>query len=308
MQDNETLMPSVIDFETALTRFDHTFPRDAVLNAISNQEASTPILLGYLEDAIEQVDTLEPSKMGHLYALFILSQFREKQAFPLIIRVMKLSDEQQDMLLGDSLTEHLQQFIGSTFNGDLDAIKSVIEDKLINVYTRLGAMLSLLVLLNENLIEESLIETYTHHLFDIFLSSNDHVGMTALVNFWCDYDPSNFIDQIKVAFDKQLVDEDWLDLDYIIHRIAKNDVKKYVNDSNYKSIKDAVKEMEWWACFNDGASKLGKSIPYLLNNHHHHEHNNCCAHNTQIMRKEPKIGRNDPCPCGSGKKYKKCCL
>ena len=23
---------------------------------------------------------------------------------------------------------------------------------------------------------------------------------------------------------------------------------------------------------------------------------------------EPKIGRNDPCPCGSGKKYKKCCL
>ena len=26
-----------------------------------------------------------------------------------------------------------------------------------------------------------------------------------------------------------------------------------------------------------------------------------------IRRKTPKIGRNDPCPCGSGKKYKKCC-
>jgi uncharacterized protein len=66
--------------------------------------------------------------------------------------------------------------------------------------------------------------------------------------------------------------------------------------------------MEWWACFNDGASKLDKEMPYLLNDHHHHEHNNCCGHNTQIMRKEPKIGRNDPCSCGSGKKYKKCCL
>ena len=22
----------------------------------------------------------------------------------------------------------------------------------------------------------------------------------------------------------------------------------------------------------------------------------------------PKVGRNDPCPCGSGKKFKKCCL
>ena len=26
-----------------------------------------------------------------------------------------------------------------------------------------------------------------------------------------------------------------------------------------------------------------------------------------VVRTEAKIGRNDPCPCGSGKKYKKCC-
>ena len=31
------------------------------------------------------------------------------------------------------------------------------------------------------------------------------------------------------------------------------------------------------------------------------------AHNTTIVRSTPKIGRNDPCPCGSGKKYKNCC-
>lgn len=28
---------------------------------------------------------------------------------------------------------------------------------------------------------------------------------------------------------------------------------------------------------------------------------------SKIVVKEEKIGRNDPCPCGSGKKYKKCC-
>lgn len=26
------------------------------------------------------------------------------------------------------------------------------------------------------------------------------------------------------------------------------------------------------------------------------------------VREEPRVGRNDPCPCGSGQKYKKCCL
>ena len=29
---------------------------------------------------------------------------------------------------------------------------------------------------------------------------------------------------------------------------------------------------------------------------------------TQKVREYPKIGRNDKCPCGSGKKYKNCCL
>lgn len=30
--------------------------------------------------------------------------------------------------------------------------------------------------------------------------------------------------------------------------------------------------------------------------------------NSGTIRVEKKIGRNDPCPCGSGKKYKQCCL
>ncbi|NCD22387.1 MAG: preprotein translocase subunit SecA [Spartobacteria bacterium] len=31
------------------------------------------------------------------------------------------------------------------------------------------------------------------------------------------------------------------------------------------------------------------------------------AHAAPVKRDAPKVGRNDPCPCGSGKKYKKCC-
>ena len=30
--------------------------------------------------------------------------------------------------------------------------------------------------------------------------------------------------------------------------------------------------------------------------------------NSRQLTKQPKIGRNDPCSCGSGKKYKRCCL
>ena len=53
---------------------------------------------------------------------------------------------------------------------------------------------------------------------------------------------------------------------------------------NHHEVSQFVKERSGWK-FADG--ELVKDAP--------------------IVREEPKVGRNDPCPCGSGKKYKKCC-
>ncbi|MEM9173783.1 MAG: SEC-C metal-binding domain-containing protein [Myxococcota bacterium] len=33
----------------------------------------------------------------------------------------------------------------------------------------------------------------------------------------------------------------------------------------------------------------------------------CCTPQKPVVRASPKVGRNDPCPCGSGRKHKKCC-
>ncbi len=33
----------------------------------------------------------------------------------------------------------------------------------------------------------------------------------------------------------------------------------------------------------------------------------CCGAKNPIRRTTRKIGRNEPCPCGSGRKFKKCC-
>ena len=37
------------------------------------------------------------------------------------------------------------------------------------------------------------------------------------------------------------------------------------------------------------------------------EQNSHIAKVETVVHEGPRIGRNDPCPCGSGKKYKKCC-
>ena len=50
------------------------------------------------------------------------------------------------------------------------------------------------------------------------------------------------------------------------------------------------------------------SEPHSHESEHHHHHDGCCGSTKPVVRDDSKVGRNDPCACGSGKKYKKCCL
>lgn len=49
---------------------------------------------------------------------------------------------------------------------------------------------------------------------------------------------------------------------------------------------------------------------HLEDEYEDHQHHAGCQHGKQILpaNNKFKIGRNDSCFCGSGKKYKKCCL
>jgi uncharacterized protein YecA (UPF0149 family) len=46
--------------------------------------------------------------------------------------------------------------------------------------------------------------------------------------------------------------------------------------------------------------------PWCAHGHDHGHHHH--APRAPLVRAVPKVGRNDPCPCGSGKKHKKCCM
>lgn len=52
---------------------------------------------------------------------------------------------------------------------------------------------------------------------------------------------------------------------------------------------------------------MGFSKTHLTHSDHE-EDCEYCGKSETYRRENEKIGRNDPCSCGSGKKYKKCCL
>ncbi|HBF88607.1 MAG TPA: hypothetical protein DDX39_08200 [Bacteroidales bacterium] len=71
----------------------------------------------------------------------------------------------------------------------------------------------------------------------------------------------------------------------------------FTNKNEILSITETYNKINSWSenqknPFNDN-DEINDDYEYIQNS---------------IEKKEPKVGRNEPCPCGSGKKYKKCCL
>ncbi len=96
-----------------LERSTGKFARTAVEAAVAQREEITPELLRILEDAVDraaQIDA-EGDYMAHLYAMFLLAQFRETRAYPLLLRFASLPGDLLDSLCGDFITEGLGQVL-----------------------------------------------------------------------------------------------------------------------------------------------------------------------------------------------------
>jgi hypothetical protein len=131
-----------------LERATGKFARAAVEAAVARREEITPELLRILEDTVDRAAQLdgEGDYMAHLYAMFLLAQFRETRAYPLVVRFASLPSDLADSLCGDFLTEDLGRVLASVCGGELEGIQSVIENEDINQWAR-GAALSSLVTL-----------------------------------------------------------------------------------------------------------------------------------------------------------------
>ncbi len=72
------------------------------------------------------------------------------------------------------------------------------------------------------------------------------------------------------------------------------------------TIKDDPKINELLAS-DETIEKLAEAVPEAVVSIFQHQRQHFQPPSQTVRRSSPKVGRNDPCPCGSGKKYKKCC-
>ncbi len=145
---DSTTMMETAEILRQFERVTGRFARAAVDAAVARQEEVVPELLRILDDTVKRAAELdaEGDYTAHLYAMFLLAQFREVRAYPLLIRFASLPGKLLDSLCGDFITEDLGRVLASVCGGELDGIQSVIENEDADEWVRDAALSSLVTL------------------------------------------------------------------------------------------------------------------------------------------------------------------
>lgn len=114
---------------------DGTFPRRALQEAMARKDSITPYLLDIVKDAAQNIDELayEEDYVAHVYAMYLLAQFQEKRAYPLIVDFFSIPGEVALDVSGDVVTEDLNRILASVSGDDTSLIKSLIENEQANL-------------------------------------------------------------------------------------------------------------------------------------------------------------------------------
>ncbi|MEW6623955.1 MAG: DUF1186 domain-containing protein [Bacillota bacterium] len=286
--------------------YDGKFHKEELAEIINNKDEAIPELLNIMKDVRDNYQKyLDDDYFIHLYATFLLAQFKIIDFFEIIIDIAKLPDEIAYKLYGDTITEDLGRIIASVYNGNIKSIYELIENREVDEYVREQGINSLVVLVLQGILEREEVVAYLKNLLMEKAKENDYKIITGIISGLTDLYPEEAMAEIEWAYKNHLVDETIIGLDDVLLDLNMGKeacIENKKSDKHTHLIGNINDEMGWWSCFSENKKRLKQKMKTTKINIKPNTSNK----GTTII-KERKIGRNEPCPCNSGKKYKKCC-
>ncbi len=280
-------------------------PREALRAADARREEITDRLLGALETGLAAPsDASGETCQLFCHALYLLAKWREPRAFPFVIRWLSLPDEAAFDLAGDVPTAAGSRILASVCGGDRPEIRALVENREANEYCRGQALESLAILAAwGELPRESVIGYVRELIIDKLERETTYVWCT-VANLIVDLDAGELVPLIRQPYDDGLVDPFSIGWDEIENRVSHTERPSFEEfQHRHPPITDVADETGWWALYSRAAVK-DRSIS---NTPDFAEHPPSRSDPPAPFIAPAKTGRNDQCPCGSGRKYKKCC-
>ncbi len=299
------------------------FPVAAVAAIAARREEFLPAILRLLQEAVDDPERIiaREHSYGPTIALYLLAEWREKSAFQTILKAFSHRGETTSNLWGDVIHE-LGKIIVSTFDGDLDSLIALMRNAENDEYVRVDAFYGLSSLYLFGVVARDRFLAITRDLLAEFdpartYSPGDQTWFSGMVAGCARLNVAELEPEVKRLYDHEMVDTFWVRFEDFQEGVAnpyQEDISR--TDHQYTLITSAVEELKDWACFRDPAREAVEKPPKLSPKACDKALKTVAASHDEPpppalpppAEKFPVAGRNDPCPCGSGKKYKKCCL
>ncbi len=280
-----------------ITHMSGKFPEEAFRVITENRSEAIPCLREAVDYAVRNGEELDEDYQLHFYALYLLGEFQDRDSFSRIMKLVSLPRDTVDYLIGDCITSGLKDILYNTYDGNMELLKKSIQNRDIDEFVR-SAMLDVMgQLYLDDILEESELKD--------FLKQNVYDGKeydyiyNSIGYMICQCHFFDMLPEIRYLFDQNLIDE-----------MSMGKYDSYV-DAMFEYREDegefcktpfhAADVLRHWAMFSESedAGFDGKDFDKMIR---------ALDREMNQAAKKVKIGRNAPCPCGSGKKYKYCCL
>ncbi len=281
----------------------------------------------YFEDLVERSEKWDQNKLSFpLHAMFLLTELKAGEALPDIFEFLSMPLHALDFWLGDHQSETVQHFIYHLGKDRLDALTGFMKERNINAYSK-GAVISAVRKMAEFDPEirdvaiewyREILEYYWENLDDDDLTDSEVISF--LINDCIEFGCVSMLPLFKKFWDQQItidfITGTWEEIVKDIHEPPKSlSAYTVVYDSIFDHYNEITSTWSGYLSKEQLAEKnkqLQKRIDKLNAERNtskvETEDYSFLNEEQQSEKNTLKIGRNDPCPCGSGKKYKKCCL
>jgi hypothetical protein len=278
----------------------------AALEAASAQRAEMLSIFLHEIDSYLSLTADDRAKPSPLFFIFhLLGEWREKAAYHLLAQLLRRPGDEVEAVLGGAITMTTHRVMAAVFDGDPRPLYEIIHDPDADQFVRSRMCETLAMAALQGDLERAVVAGFLRDAFvelqpqaQCFVWQGWQSAITML-------GLSELKILVKRIFDIGFIDPQCLgyedfqrNLEWAIKRPGE---PRHRGDKQFTLFGNTVDELSGWYCFSDD---------YLANRQQPEQR----QAETEFEDSEPYrnplrgVGRNALCPCGSGKKFKNCCL
>jgi len=233
--------------------------------------------------------------------LHILGAARDREACQPLLRLLRRPFDEVNVLLGDTVVESLANIVTGVFDDDSDALFALIIDSSIDGFIREALFGAATFLAWERRIQRDRFREFLVRFYEERPAEDGDQAWAGWLQAIALLGLRDLVPLADNAFREGRIPEEWIDRrqfddDIAVAEYAPDDVDRFTQ-YNLGYIEDVLVSLDWTRGTEDVFDEDGEEAPWTD-----------FVPNEPLRNPSRNVGRNDPCPCGSGKKFKKCCL